>query len=257
MGAAGGRWAEARDSAARWGEVRHFGDARSSPDSTPTRGRSLLAPALLAASASDRPLIVVTDGEIEDVREVPPDLLARSGIRLFPRAARPDLAITRVTGPSRVSEGDSVPLEVEVQPTGGNAADSVRVEVLSGTRRLAFRTVRLRGEVGGPGPDRRPVRLALLRRPPAASCSRRRRRCRASHRCPAASGHRCTHSGGRAPGGARGLGQPVSLSDPARGWAAPDPGVCPSGRRPLALDGRSPPGSGRRRCGGRRDGPIC
>ena len=28
MGAAGGRWAEAEDSAARWGEVRHFGDTR-------------------------------------------------------------------------------------------------------------------------------------------------------------------------------------------------------------------------------------
>ncbi|HWN19307.1 MAG TPA: hypothetical protein VNO19_10375 [Gemmatimonadales bacterium] len=149
MGGAGGRWAEARDSAARWGEVRLFGDARSSPDSTPSRGRSLLGPALLAGSVSDRPLIVVTDGEVEDVREIPPDLLARSGVRLFLRAARPDLAVTRVTGPSRVSETDSVLLEVEIQPTGGNAADGVRVEVLSGTRRLAFRNVRLRGESGG------------------------------------------------------------------------------------------------------------
>ena len=149
MGAAGGRWAQAKDSAAGWGEVRHFGDTRPRPDSTPTRGRSLLAPALLAGSASERPLIVVTDGEVEDVREVPPDLLTRSAIRLFPRAAQPDLAVTRVRGPSRVSEGDSVPLEVDVQPTGGNAADSVRVEVLAGTRRLAQRTVRLRGESGG------------------------------------------------------------------------------------------------------------
>ncbi len=149
MGAAGGRWAEAKDSAAGWGEVRLFGDARSSPDSTPTRGRSLLAPALLAASASERPIIVVTDGEIDDVRELPPDLLTRSGIRLLQRAPQPDLAVTRVTGPSRVSEGDSIPLEVEVQPTGGNAADSVGVEVLAGANRLAFRTVRLRGEAGG------------------------------------------------------------------------------------------------------------
>ena len=149
MGAASGRWTEARDSAARWGEVRQFGDARSRQDSTPTRGRSVLAAGLLAASASDRPLIVVTDGEVEDIREVPPDLLTRSSVRLFPRAPRPDLAITRVTGPSRVSEGDSIPLEVEVQPTGGNTADSVRVEVLSGTGRLALRTVRLRGEAGG------------------------------------------------------------------------------------------------------------
>ena len=149
MGAAGGRWGEARDSAARWGEVRQFGDTRSSTDSTPTRGRSLLAPALLAASASDRPLIIVSDGEIEDVREAPPDLLTRSRIRLFQRAAQADLAVTRVTGASRVSEGDSIPLEVDVQPLSGNAADSAAVEVLSGTNRLAFRTVRLRGEAGG------------------------------------------------------------------------------------------------------------
>jgi hypothetical protein len=151
MGAVGGRWAEAKDSAARWGEVRQFGDTRSGADSTPTRGRSLLAPALLAASASDRPLIVVTDGEIEDVREVPPDLLTRSGVRLFQRASQPDLAVIRVTGPSRVSEGDSIPLEVDVQPAGGNAGDSVGVEVVSGTSRLAFRTLRLRGEAGGRG----------------------------------------------------------------------------------------------------------
>jgi hypothetical protein len=149
MDVAGGRWSEARDSAARWGEVRQFGDIRSSTDSTPTRGRSLLAPALLAASASDRPLIVVTDGEIEDAREVPPDLLNRSAIRILPRRSQFDLAVTRVTGPSRVSEGDSIPLEVEVQPTGGNAVDSVAVDVLSGTNRLARRVVRLRREAGG------------------------------------------------------------------------------------------------------------
>jgi len=149
MSAAGGRWLEARDSAARRGEVRYFGDERSSPDSTPTRGRSRLAPALVAASASDRPLIVVTDGEIEDLRDIPPDLLARSTIKVVPRVVQPDLAITRVSGPSRVSAGDSLSLEVEVQPAGGNAADSARVEVLSGTTRLASRTVMLKGVAGG------------------------------------------------------------------------------------------------------------
>jgi hypothetical protein len=149
MGAAGGRWREASDSAKGWGEVRLFGDARTISDSTPTRGRSLLAPALIAASASDRPLIVVTDGEVEDVRDVPADLLTRSSIRLFERATQPDLAVVRVTGPNRVSEGDSIPLEVEVQPAGGSAADSVRVEVVSGTNRLALRSVRLRGAAGG------------------------------------------------------------------------------------------------------------
>jgi hypothetical protein len=149
MGAAGGHWREARDSAAVWGEVRHFGDERPSQDSIASLGRSLLKPALLAASASDRPLVVVTDGEVEDVREIPTDLLARSAIRIFPRVARPDLAITRVTGPGQVSSGDSIPLEVEVQPVGGEARDSIRVEVLAGSKRVGLRSLRLRGEGGG------------------------------------------------------------------------------------------------------------
>src|SRR4051794_32095112 len=145
LSAPGGRWAEARDSAGRWGEVRRFGDERGSADTLPTRGRSLLAPALVAASASDRPVVVVTDGEIEDAGDLPPDLLPRAAVRLFPRTARPDLALTRVTGPSRVTAGDSIPIELEVEATGGGTApDSVRVEVALGGKRLASRVLRLR-----------------------------------------------------------------------------------------------------------------
>lgn len=148
VGAAGGRWREARDSAARWGELRTFGDERLSVDTTPARGRSLLAPALLAASSADRPVVIVTDGEIEDRREIPPDILARTGVRLFPRDPRPDVAISRVTGPGRVTAGDSIPIEVLVQ-TVGTSPDTVSVDVLTGTTRLARRTVRLRGPTGG------------------------------------------------------------------------------------------------------------
>jgi hypothetical protein len=149
LGAAGGRWTEARDSAMRWGEVRSFGDERLTADSTPTRGRSLLAPALLAASASERPIVVVSDGEIEDRREIPADILARTGVRLFPRDPRPDLAISRVSGPSRVSAGDSIPLEVLVQAVGRTSRDSISIEVHAGTARLAIRIVRIKGEAGG------------------------------------------------------------------------------------------------------------
>jgi hypothetical protein len=149
MDAAGAHWRAARDSAARSGEVRLFGDERAGVDSSPIRGQSRLRPALLAAAASDRPLVVVTDGEIDDVREIPPDLLARSTVRVFPRTRVPDLAITRVSGPARVSAGDSIPLEVEVQASGGFAADSARLAVLAGDRRLGQKTVRLLGEAGG------------------------------------------------------------------------------------------------------------
>jgi hypothetical protein len=149
LGAVGGHWQEARDSAVRGGEVRTFGDERLTADTAPVRGRSLLAPALVAASASDRPVLIVTDGEIEDRREIPADILARTGVRLFPRNPRPDLAITRVSGPSRVSAGDSVPIELLVQAVAGNNSDTVSVEVLAGATRLARRSVRLSGPAGG------------------------------------------------------------------------------------------------------------
>ena len=149
FGAVGGRWVEARDSARQWGEVRSFGDERLGVDTAPTRGRSFLAPALVGAAASGRPVIVVTDGEIEDAREIPSDILARSGVRLFPRNPHPDLAITRVAGPNRISAGDSIPLEVLVQSVGSGLPDTITVRVTAGATRLARRTVRLTGEAGG------------------------------------------------------------------------------------------------------------
>jgi hypothetical protein len=141
--AAGGRWREARDSAARWGDVRTFGDERSGRDTIPNRGRSLLGPALRGAAAADRPVVVVTDGEVEDASELPPDLLARTTVRVFPRAPAADVAITRVAGPSRIASGDSLTIEADVETIGGPAPDSAIVSLEDGARRLARRSVRL------------------------------------------------------------------------------------------------------------------
>jgi hypothetical protein len=172
LGAPGGRWGEARDSAWQWGEVRRFGDDRVGSDTAPSRGRSLLAPALLAASVSDRPVIIVTDGEIEDARDLPPDLLARSAVRVFPRRPRPDLAITALSGPARVTAGDSIPLDFQIEAVGDSAPDTVAVEVIAGSTRLASRTVPLRdgaghGHVvlgsGAVGPGDHLLRVALTR----------------------------------------------------------------------------------------------
>jgi hypothetical protein len=149
LGAAGGRWREARDSASRWGMVRSFGDERLVSDTVPERGRSLLAPALVAASATDRATIVVSDGEIEDVGDIPADILARSDVRLFPREQRPDIAITQVSGPARVSAGDSIPIEITVQAIGSSPRDTVRVSVSKGATRIEARTLRLSGPGGG------------------------------------------------------------------------------------------------------------
>ncbi len=100
MGGAGGRWREALDTAKTLGDVRWFGDEAGAPDTMPSAGRSLLGPALVAAAASGRPIIVVSDGEVEDVSDVPPELLSRVGVRTFPRQPANDIALTRVTGPA-------------------------------------------------------------------------------------------------------------------------------------------------------------
>jgi hypothetical protein len=143
MGAPGGRWREARDSAAALGEVRVFGDPRTGTDTVPTRGRSLLGPALTAAAASGRPVVVVTDGEIEDAGDLPADLLARTRVRVYERAPEPDLAITVVGGAARIAAGDSLVVDVEVRALAGATAESVAVALAWGERRLAGRTVPL------------------------------------------------------------------------------------------------------------------
>ncbi len=141
MSAPGAQWTAALDSARRLGEVRRFGDARSGikVDSGPALGRSLLGPALIAATAAGRPVVVFTDGEIEDRADLPPDLLARARVRVLPRSPRPDVAITRVDGPARVTAGDTITLEIETRTIGGadsGAQGPLRIEVTAGTRRV-------------------------------------------------------------------------------------------------------------------------
>lgn len=139
MDAPGGRWVEVRDFALRTGAVRIFGDEGPANDTVPSRGRSLLRPALTAAAASSRPVVVVTDGEIEDAADIPPELIGRATVRTFPRQPRPDIALIGVAGPSRVTAGDSIVLEIEVRTIAGAATDSLGVEILSGTKPVAGR----------------------------------------------------------------------------------------------------------------------
>lgn len=143
MTGAGGRWAEARAAAIRSGDVRIFGDDRVIADSLPARGRSLLAPALAAASAAGRPVVIVSDGEIEDARDLPPDLLARATVRVLARPVVRDVAITEVAGPARVTAGDTLSLEIELRSSGTRGTDSVAVDVTDGSRRLLRRLVSL------------------------------------------------------------------------------------------------------------------
>jgi hypothetical protein len=116
-------------------------------------------------------VIVVTDGELDDVPDLPPDLLPRAAVRLFPREPRPDFALSGVSGPSRVTAGDTIPLEVEALAVAGAKADTVMVEATSGTKRLARRTLRMsegraRGRLSvssaALGPGQHVIRVALI-----------------------------------------------------------------------------------------------
>jgi hypothetical protein len=148
MLAAGGQWPAARDSARLIGDVTLFGDARPASDSLPTFGRSALGPAIAAAAASDRRVLVISDGEIDDVAELAPEALARVGVRLFPRTPTADLAVTRFRGPDRVTAGDTLRLDVEVRAFG-SASDSARVEIRQDQRVLARRALRLGAQGSG------------------------------------------------------------------------------------------------------------
>ena len=138
MQAAGGKWTAARDSAVATGEVMRFGNGGAEPgDSIPILGRSLLRPALVAVTASDRPVEVFTDGELEDARDLPADLVDRVTVRVFARDSVADDALTLVSGPARVTAGDSIVLEVDVRRFHSGDTTSITIDVALGARVLA------------------------------------------------------------------------------------------------------------------------
>lgn len=133
MAGAGGRWAEAKAAAEAAGEVRLVGTLGA--DSLPSGGRSILAGAVAAAAAGGRPVWLVTDGELEDAAEIPGDVLAQTGIKLFARPRGPDLALVRVSGPERIAVGDTLRLDVEVSGFDIPDRTQVTVDVSSGDAR--------------------------------------------------------------------------------------------------------------------------
>jgi hypothetical protein len=141
MSTLGAPWTQARDSAAAWGEVRVFGDPAAAAGTVPSAGRSDLRPALTAALALGRPVIVVTDGEVTDGDELERDLLQGVGVRIFPRQLAPGVAMARLDGPAIVSEGDTARFEAEALRFGG-LGDSAQVDLLVGTKRVFRRPVR-------------------------------------------------------------------------------------------------------------------
>ena len=132
MGAAGGRWSEARALAAGTGEVRLVGAAAT--DTMPLAGRSLLAPAIAGAGSGGRRVIVITDGEVEDADAIPQDLLALTSVRVLERRAADDVAIARVEGGTRVTPADTLRLSVEVESFGTASPRTLPVIARAGDR---------------------------------------------------------------------------------------------------------------------------
>lgn len=143
MQAAGADWPRALDSARSLGDVRFFGDERPGTDSAPDRGSSRLLPTLTAAAASDRKVVVLTDGELDDGTDLPADLQDRAAITLLPRDSVADYAVTAVDGPERVTAGDSLLLEAEVRALDGASAADLGLAVQMGDRVLSRATVHL------------------------------------------------------------------------------------------------------------------
>jgi hypothetical protein len=145
----GARWPEALDSARRLagtgGVIWRFGAGVAAFDTLPPAdGASRLAPALTAAAARAGPVTVITDGEIDDLVALPPDLRARPRVVTLPRPAFADAYVAAVTGQRRLAATDTLRLGVSVGVAGGSrepGAGSRSLAVRLGDRRLASRAV--------------------------------------------------------------------------------------------------------------------
>lgn len=128
--ARGARGVEGRELAESLGEVRTFSGSR-------------LLPALTAAVASGRLVVVVTDGEIQDASALPPATLAATTVRVLPRQAEDDLAIVGVEGPRYVAQGDTLVITAAVRAFGAARPAEVTLELVAGEQVLATHSAAL------------------------------------------------------------------------------------------------------------------
>jgi hypothetical protein len=152
-GPGGGPWRAALDSARalarqRGALVWRFGTRVSAFDTTPPAdGASHLAPALEAAAARGGEVVVVTDGVVDDIASLPPDLRRRPRVVLQPRAPFYDAYIASVEGQRRVSATDTIRFRVSYGTAGprdrGRGTGTARLAVYDGNRRLVSRQITL------------------------------------------------------------------------------------------------------------------
>jgi hypothetical protein len=159
----GARWRAALDTAraiaGRTGRIILFGTApvpfrgAARPDAMATR----LLPAWREAASFGGPVAVVTDGEVDDARDLPADFLRAARVVVVPRPARPDVGIAGFELPLSLRAGDTATAVITIVAAGAAPADTATVELLEGSRVVA----RTRAAVGrgGGGTLRRELRF--------------------------------------------------------------------------------------------------
>jgi len=125
----GAPWRAALDTARGYARRRggavvwRFGTAVTAFDtSPPAAGASHLAPALEAAAGRAGEVVVVTDGELDDLAAIPADLLRRPRVIVQPRAAFLDAYVASVEGTRHVTRTDTVRLRVGLGSAGVRSA---------------------------------------------------------------------------------------------------------------------------------------
>jgi hypothetical protein len=154
LGAAGGRWPAAVDTAralaGERGRILRFGaEPEAHHPGEPDAGRSLVVPALRAAVARGGPVYLVTDGELEDGGAVPAALLAGLTSVVLPRdSAPPDAALRLAAVPRAASATDSLDVQVEIVTRGALPDATATLELAVGDRVLLRRPVPLPASPG-------------------------------------------------------------------------------------------------------------
>jgi hypothetical protein len=119
------------DSMYLFGDSARVDDVPRSPGDIASRAR----PAVERALAAGRPLVIVTDGEIDDPSELPA-LPAGSSVEVVGRAPLADLAVVALDAPRAAVGGDTIELRATVR-TGELAAEQAQLAFMLDGRALA------------------------------------------------------------------------------------------------------------------------
>lgn len=159
-----GRWQAALDSARRFEGARliTFGEEPRPyvEGMRPAATASRLLPALREAAARGGPVVVVTDGAIDDAGAVPTDLLRRARVIVVPGPDVRDAGVAGFDLPAALRGGDTARVAVDVAWRAGRPRDTALVELREADRVVARARLSL-----GEGGVRR-VELAFVPAPP-------------------------------------------------------------------------------------------